>query len=245
VGCATGRTLGSPLAVRIDNSEWPKWTEVMSPRPGRATRRRRPPARGVPLTRPRPGHADLTGMQKYGFDEARPVLERASRPRDRGPGGRRGGRQGPARQVGWPCSATWSGWGRWPPASRAVPTRPTCRDRRLARPLPGRGGRGADGGRGRRGQGGRATPWAGVFEVVATGLPPGLGLLRPVGPQAGRPPGRGADEHPGHQGGRGRRRLRGRRPPRVPGPRRHRPGAGTAPRPGGGAPGGPGGSRAA
>src|SRR4029450_2381485 len=72
-----GHTLGSPLAVRIDNSEWSKWTEVMSPDPVED-----PEAsaigRGVPLTRPRPGHAALTGMQKYGFDEARPVLERAS-----------------------------------------------------------------------------------------------------------------------------------------------------------------------
>jgi chorismate synthase len=76
-GLRHGRTLGSPLAVRIDNSEWPKWTEVMSPDPvgdpeASAT------GRGVPLTRPRPGHADLAGMQKYGFDDARPVLERAS-----------------------------------------------------------------------------------------------------------------------------------------------------------------------
>ncbi|HEV3496948.1 MAG TPA: chorismate synthase, partial [Actinomycetes bacterium] len=76
-GLRHGRTLGSPLAIRIDNSEWPKWTEVMSPDPvedpeAAAT------GRGVPLTRPRPGHADLTGMQKYGFYEARPVLERAS-----------------------------------------------------------------------------------------------------------------------------------------------------------------------
>ena len=76
-GLRHGRTLGSPLAVKIDNSEWPKWTEVMAPDPvedpeAAAT------GKGVPLTRPRPGHADLTGMQKYGFDEARPVLERAS-----------------------------------------------------------------------------------------------------------------------------------------------------------------------
>ncbi|HET9559312.1 MAG TPA: chorismate synthase [Actinomycetota bacterium] len=76
-GLRHGRTLGSPLAIRIDNSEWPKWAEVMSPDPvedpeAAAT------GKGVALTRPRPGHADLTGMQKYGFSEARPVLERAS-----------------------------------------------------------------------------------------------------------------------------------------------------------------------
>jgi len=76
-GLRHGRTLGSPLAVMVANSEWPKWTQVMSPDPaadpGAATA-----GRGAPLTRPRPGHADLTGMQKYGFGEARPVLERAS-----------------------------------------------------------------------------------------------------------------------------------------------------------------------
>jgi chorismate synthase len=75
-GLRHGRTLGSPVAVVIGNSEWPKWTEVMAPDPvdgGVAAG-----GRGAPLTRPRPGHADLAGMQKYGFDEARPVLERAS-----------------------------------------------------------------------------------------------------------------------------------------------------------------------
>jgi chorismate synthase len=76
-GLRHGRTLGSPLAIMVANSEWPKWTEVMSADPVDD-----PEAlasgRGAPLTRPRPGHADLTGMQKYGFDETRPVLERAS-----------------------------------------------------------------------------------------------------------------------------------------------------------------------
>jgi chorismate synthase len=75
-GVRHGCSLGSPIAVRIGNTEWPKWVEVMSPEPvdaGQASR-----GRGAPLTRPRPGHADLVGMQKYGFDEARPVLERAS-----------------------------------------------------------------------------------------------------------------------------------------------------------------------
>src|SRR5580658_10602830 len=68
-GIRHGRTLGSPVAIEIANSEWPKWTEEMSPDPG------------VPskvLTQPRPGHADLPGMLKYGFEDARDVLERAS-----------------------------------------------------------------------------------------------------------------------------------------------------------------------
>ncbi|GGH35700.1 chorismate synthase [Microbacterium album] len=75
-GVRHGLTLGSPIALRIGNTEWPKWTEVMSAEPVELTEKSR--GRGAPLTRPRPGHADLVGMQKYGFDEARPVLERAS-----------------------------------------------------------------------------------------------------------------------------------------------------------------------
>lgn len=75
-GIRHGITQGGPVALRVANTEWPKWETVMSPHPvaaedlsgGRATA----------LTRPRPGHADLTGMQKYGFLDSRPVLERAS-----------------------------------------------------------------------------------------------------------------------------------------------------------------------
>ena len=69
-GVRHGLTLGSPIAIEIGNSEWErKWTEEMSPHPGATTQK---------LTTPRPGHADLTGMQKYAFDDARNVLERAS-----------------------------------------------------------------------------------------------------------------------------------------------------------------------
>jgi len=69
-GVRHGRTLGSPVAIEIGNSEWErKWTQEMSPAPG---------APSAVLTQPRPGHADLAGMQKYGFDDARDVLERAS-----------------------------------------------------------------------------------------------------------------------------------------------------------------------
>jgi len=75
-GVRHGYTLGSPIALRIGNTEWPKWVEVMSAEPVELTERSR--GRGAALTRPRPGHADLVGMQKYGFDEARPILERAS-----------------------------------------------------------------------------------------------------------------------------------------------------------------------
>ncbi|MCR2818671.1 chorismate synthase [Microbacterium sp. zg.Y1090] len=75
-GVRHGTSLGSPIALRIGNTEWPKWVEVMSPEPVEITDKSR--GRSAPLTRPRPGHADLVGMQKYDFDEARPILERAS-----------------------------------------------------------------------------------------------------------------------------------------------------------------------
>src|ERR1700741_4482355 len=68
-GIRHGRTLGSPVAVEIGNTEWPKWEQEMSPAPG---------ATEKPLTQPRPGHPDPAGMQKHGFNDARDVLERAS-----------------------------------------------------------------------------------------------------------------------------------------------------------------------
>jgi chorismate synthase len=75
-GVRHGLSLGSPIALRIGNTEWPKWVDVMSAEP--VAPEKLATGRGAALTRPRPGHADLVGMQKYGFDEARPVLERAS-----------------------------------------------------------------------------------------------------------------------------------------------------------------------
>ncbi len=68
-GVRHGRTLGSPISIHIANTEWPKWMDEMNPAAGETAK---------PLTQPRPGHADLTGMQKYGFADARDVLERAS-----------------------------------------------------------------------------------------------------------------------------------------------------------------------
>jgi chorismate synthase len=68
-GVRHGRTLGSPIAIVIGNTEWERWKDEMSPDPGGTS---------TPLTAPRPGHADLVGMQKYGLDDARDVLERAS-----------------------------------------------------------------------------------------------------------------------------------------------------------------------
>jgi len=68
-GVLHGYTIGSPVGIEVANTEWPKWEESMSPAPG---------GEGRSLTQPRPGHADLAGMQKYGFDEVSKVLERAS-----------------------------------------------------------------------------------------------------------------------------------------------------------------------
>jgi len=76
-GVRHGSTLGGPVAIRVANTEWPKWEAVMSADPV-AAEELEGLARNAPLTRPRPGHADLAGMQKYGHHDARPVLERAS-----------------------------------------------------------------------------------------------------------------------------------------------------------------------
>jgi chorismate synthase len=76
-GLRHGETIGAPIAIQVGNTEWPKWEKVMSPDPVDPVELEAL-ARNAALTRPRPGHADLVGMQKYGFDEARPILERAS-----------------------------------------------------------------------------------------------------------------------------------------------------------------------
>ena len=81
-GIRHGKTLGSPIAIMIGNTEWPKWTTIMSPHAldmsDEETAKAMASGRGAPLTRPRPGHADFAGMVKYGHDEVRPILERSS-----------------------------------------------------------------------------------------------------------------------------------------------------------------------
>ena len=86
-GVRHGVTLGGPIAIEIGNTEWPKWETVMAADPVDAAELE--VARNAPLTRPRPGHADYAGMLKYGFDDARPVLERASARETAAPGGGR------------------------------------------------------------------------------------------------------------------------------------------------------------
>jgi chorismate synthase len=75
-GVRHGKTMGGPIAIVIENTEWPKWQQVMSA--DAVSEEELTGARAEALTRPRPGHADFTGMQKYGFLDSRPVLERAS-----------------------------------------------------------------------------------------------------------------------------------------------------------------------
>ncbi|WP_022856256.1 chorismate synthase [Alloscardovia omnicolens] len=77
-GVRHGSTLGSPIAIEIGNTEWPKWTQVMSADPLPDDVELPDNGRNAALSNPRPGHADLTGMRKYGFTDARPVLERSS-----------------------------------------------------------------------------------------------------------------------------------------------------------------------
>lgn len=81
-GVVHGETIGSPIVIMIGNTEWPKWTTIMSPEAldgdDPEVAQAMASGRGARLTRPRPGHADFAGMLKYGFDSARPVLERSS-----------------------------------------------------------------------------------------------------------------------------------------------------------------------
>jgi chorismate synthase len=173
-GLRHGRTLGSPLAVRIDNSEWPKWTEVMAPDPvddPEATRG----GRGAPLTRPRPGHADLTGMQKYGFGEARPVLERASARETAARVALGAAARALLGQVGVAVLSHVVRLGPVATRSRAVPTPADLEEidaspvRCLDGEAEGRMVAAVDAAKG------AGDTLGGVFEVVARGLPPGLG----------------------------------------------------------------------
>jgi chorismate synthase len=173
-GLRHGRTLGSPLAIKIDNSEWPKWTEVMAPDPvedpeAMAT------GRGVPLTRPRPGHADLTGMQKYGFDEARPVLERASARETAARVAAGAAAKALLGQVGVSVLSHVVRLGPAATRSRAVPTLADLEEidaspvRCLDGEAEGRMAAAVDAAKA------AGDTLGGVFEVVAHGLPPGLG----------------------------------------------------------------------
>jgi chorismate synthase len=173
-GVRHGATLGSPISLQITNTEWPKWTTVMSADPVDPAQLAGQ-ARAEALTRPRPGHADLAGMQKYGFVEARPVLERASARETAarvalGEVARQFLRQG----LGIEVVSHVVGIGPW----RAAPARPTPADQAAIDADPvrcfdpqasaefhdliARAGRDGD-------------TLGGVVEVVVWGCPPGLG----------------------------------------------------------------------
>ncbi len=209
-GVRHGRTLGGPVADRGRQHRVAEVGDRHVRRPGRPADVLDAQARNAPLTRPRPGHADLVGMQKYGFDEARPILERASaretaarvalgavakafldqvrgRPAREPRRGDRAGR-GAGRHGRCPDPDDLE-------ALDADPVRcadPATAPRMVAEIDAAR----RDG-----------DTLGGVVEVVAYGLPPGLGCARPLGPPARRAARRRAHGHPGDQGRRGRRRL--------------------------------------
>ena len=199
-------------SIVIHNTEWPKWQEEMSPAPGVTEK---------PLHQPRPGHADLVGMQKYGFDDARNVLERASA-RETAARVAAGTlaklllaelgtevishviQMGAARADGRPAA-------RPPPTSPTVDDSPVrCFDPAAEAAMIAEVEAAAKVG----------DSLGGVVEVLGYGVPPGPRLARPLGPQDRRAARAGAHEHPGDEGRRDRRRLRGRRPARQRGARR-------------------------
>ena len=161
-GCATAAPSGKPLAVRIANSEWPKWTEVLSPDPV-ADPEAWPDRQGRPADPAAARPADLTGMQKYGFSEARPVLERASARETAARVAAGAAAKALLGQVGVAVVSHVVRLGPAATRSRALPTPADLEeiDASPVRCLDGEA-EGPDGGRGRRGQGGRRHPRRGV-----------------------------------------------------------------------------------
>ena len=207
-GIRHGRTLGSPVAIEIANSEWPKWTEEMSPDPG---------APAAVLTQPRPGHADLPGMQKYGFDDARDVLERAS------------ARETAARVAAGTLAKLLLSHLGVAVVSHIVALGDAATTHRTAHARARRTWTGST--RARCAASTRRLEEAMIAAVkaaakdgrLARGRGRGPGLRRPgrpgqpraLGPQARCAAGPGPHEHPGRQGRRDRRGLGQRRPPRA------------------------------
>ena len=206
--CTARTDMGSPVAVMVGNTEWPKWEKVMAADPVDPDELAAL-ARNAPLTRPRPGHADLAGMQKYGLDEARPILERAS------------ARETAARVALGAVARSYlketagieivSHVVELAAAKAPYGVVPDPRRRREAgrRPgaLPGRRRVEGDGRGDRPGPQGRRHPRR-SRRGARLRRPRRPRLARPLGPPARRPARGRAHGHPGHQGRRGRRRLR-------------------------------------
>ena len=224
-GVRHGRTLGSPVAIEIGNTEWDrdpdKWQQEMSVRAEDGPTK-------APLTQARPGHADLAGMQKYGFTDARDVLERASARETAArvaAGTRRQGAAGRARRRHRePRDPDGRG-----PLEGGHPPRPgrPRRGRRVAGALLRRRGRGRDGRRDQGGGQGRRHPrrhrrGARLRRARRPRQP------RALGPQARRAARPRPHDDPGREGRRDRRRLRGRRPAGERGPRPDHLGRGDA-----------------
>ena len=214
-GVRHGETMGGPVAIQVGNTEWPKWEKVMAADPVDPAELD-VLARNAALTRPRPGHADLAGMQKYDFDEARPILERAS------------ARETAARVALGRVAAHFLfqavgaeivshvielGGVRAPAGSIPEPSDVERLDADPVRCLDPEASAG-DGRAHRPGAQGRRHP-----RRRRRGRRPrtaaGPRLARALGPAPRRAPRRRAHGHPGHQGRRGRRRLRDRAPPRA------------------------------
>ena len=227
-GVRHGVTLGSPVMLLVRNRDWENWTKVMQVAPLSEDEARDlaeladgGDKRATPVTRVRPGHADLAGALKYGFNDVRNVLERAPAPARR----RRGSPRAPSRARSCARSGSRSGPSR--PRSAGVAVDPAnctrSREEADASPLrcPDPAAEAAMIARIDEARSNGDTV-GGVFEVVAHGLPIGLGLVRPLGSTPRRRPGRGRDEHQHREGRRVRSRLRADAPVRLGRPRRHR-----------------------
>ena len=214
-GVRHGRTLGSPVAVLVANRDYPNWDVRMNPWPV--------DEEVEESHLPRPGHADLAGLHKFGFTDVRNVLERASARETAARVAAGEPRQGlfdrARRERAQPRHPDRLGVR---PAAGRPRTRGLRRGRRFARALPGRGDLGRDGRGDRPPPQGEREPGG---QVRGARLRPGAGpgLVRRLGPQARRPPGAGRLLDPVGQGRVARRGLGGRRPPGLRGPRRDLP----------------------
>lgn len=219
-GIRHGSTLGGPIAIEIGNTEWPKWETVMAADPVDPAELA-DVARNAPLTRPRPGHADYAGMLKYGFDDARPVLERASARETAarvaaGTVARAFLRQALGVEVlshviSIGASAPYEGP---PPRAEDLPAIDASPVRAYDKAAE------ADMIAQIEAAKKDGDTLGGVVEAVALGLPVGLGVVHQRRPSARQPAGRRRHGHPGDQGRGDRRRIPDRAPPRQPRPRR-------------------------